>query len=232
MSQVQQLYRLQQYDSEILEKKRRLAEVVRLQRETEELLTARQRAEKAEAQVVKWTAEQTDLNLELGTVNSKAKRSEQRLYSGEVSNPKELEDLQHEVEALGRRRDVLEDELLEAMIMLEEAQEERDGAQQALGQIESAWQRSQEALRAEQNQLAAALHALIAEREAHQARIDPEAVAEYEAIRARKNNIAVVTLVNGTCMGCHVSVSANMVLQAQRGERITCNGCGRLLYMQ
>ncbi len=38
MSQVQHLYRLQQYDTEIMQKKRRLAEVVQLQRETELLL--------------------------------------------------------------------------------------------------------------------------------------------------------------------------------------------------
>ncbi len=43
MSQVRQLYRLQQTDSEISAKKLRLAEVVHLQRETRELRAARAR---------------------------------------------------------------------------------------------------------------------------------------------------------------------------------------------
>ncbi|MFN2207042.1 MAG: hypothetical protein ACK2UT_14075, partial [Candidatus Promineifilaceae bacterium] len=128
MSQVQLLYRLQQYDSEITQKKQRLAEVVQLQRETQELLAARKRLQNASDEVTKWTTTQTDLNLELGTVNEEARRSDKRLYSGKVTNTKELEDLQLKVESLGRRRGVLEDEVLDAMIMLEDAQEELSSA--------------------------------------------------------------------------------------------------------
>ncbi|MEZ4515948.1 MAG: hypothetical protein R3C44_03590 [Chloroflexota bacterium] len=53
----------------------------------------------------------------MGSVNDKARRqSEQRLYSGDVKNPKELTDLQHEIESLGRRRDTLETDVLEALM--------------------------------------------------------------------------------------------------------------------
>lgn len=230
MSQLQNLYRLQQYDTEILQKKRRLSEVVQLQRETEKLLSARQRQQETAAAVNKLTAQQTNLNLELGAVNDKAKRSENRLYSGQVSNPKELEDLQHEVEALGRRRAVLEDELLDAMIELEEAQANLDDAVETLAAIESDWQSSQAALKAEQDQLALELHELLGVRSSFEKRVDPAALAEYEAIRTRKHGLAVVGLANNSCMGCHVGVSSNVVLRVERGERVTCIGCGRILY--
>lgn len=229
MSQVQNLYRLQQYDTEIAQKKRRLTEVLQLQRETKELLAARERFANASDEVSKWTTTQTDLNLELGSVNDKAKRSEKRLYSGQVTNPKELEDLQHEVEALGRRRSVLEDEILDAMIMLEDAQAEIDSAQEDLKRIEAKWQQSQASLQAEQNELALELHTLIAERELQTERIDPKVLQQYETIRARKNGLAVVPFINNACTGCHVTVSANMALQVERGEWVTCNGCGRIL---
>ena len=231
MSQVQQLYRLQQYDTEISQKKRRLGEVVQLQRETEALIAARKRFALASETVTKWTTTQTDLNLELGSVNDKARRSENRLYSGQVTNPKELEDLQHEVEALGRRRGVLEDEVLEAMIMLEDAQAELDSAQKSLSEIEAEWEKSQASLQVEQNELAVELHKLMAEREAQKDRIDSKALDQYESIRARKNGLAVVPFINNACTGCHVTVSANMALQVQRGERVTCNGCGRILVL-
>jgi uncharacterized protein len=231
MSQVQQLYRLQQYDTEISQKKRRLGEVVHLQRETEALIAARKRFALASEIVTKWTTTQTDLNLELGSVNDKARRSEKRLYSGQVTNPKELEDLQHEVEALGRRREVLEDEVLEAMIMLEDAQAELNNAKKSLSEIEATWEKSQASLKAEQNELAVELHKLMAEREAQKDRIDAKALDQYESIRARKNGLAVVPFINNACTGCHVTVSANMALQVQRGERVTCNGCGRILVL-
>jgi predicted nucleic acid-binding Zn-ribbon protein len=229
MSQVQQLYRLQQYDTEITQKKRRLSEVLHLQRESEELLAARSRFALASEAVAKCTAAQTDLNLELGSVNEKARRSENRLYSGQVTNPKELEDLQNEVNALGRRRSVLEDEVLDAMIMLEDAQDELNSAQDHLGEIEEAWEQSQTALKTEQNELAIALHRLLAEREEQKNRIDAAALKQYEAIRKRANGLAVVPFVNNACTGCHVTVSANKALQVQRGERVTCTGCGRIL---
>jgi predicted nucleic acid-binding Zn-ribbon protein len=231
MSQVQQLYRLQQYDTEISQKKRRLGEVVQLQRETEALIAARKRFALASETVTKWTTTQTDLNLELGSVNDKARRSENRLYSGQVTNPKELEDLQHEVEALGRRRGVLEDEVLEAMIMLEDAQAELGSARKSLSEIEAEWEKSQASLQVEQNELAVELHKLMAEREAQKDRIDSKALDQYESIRARKNGLAVVPFINNACTGCHVTVSANMALQVQRGERVTCNGCGRILVL-
>jgi predicted nucleic acid-binding Zn-ribbon protein len=229
MSQVQLLYRLQQYDTEITQKKRRLAEVLQLQRETEELLAARKRFATASDEVSRWTTKQTDLNLELGSVNEKAKRSEERLYSGQVTNPKELEDLQHEVEALGRRRNVLEDEVLEAMITLEDAQVEFDSAQDQLNEVETAWKESQALLKVEQNELALALHKLMAEREEQKNRINAADLKQYEAIRKRAHGLAVVPFVNNACTGCHVTVSANLALQVERGERVTCNGCGRIL---
>lgn len=229
MAQVQQLYRLQQLDNEIRSKKQRLSEVIQAQRETAELLAARERAATAAAELRQWQAQQSELNLELGGVNSKAKRSEQRLYSGNVKNPKELTDLQHELEALGRRRGVLEDELLEAMIMIEDAQEEKETADAALGAIESAWQETQAALQAEQNELALQLHELLETRKKLAARIEAPTLAEYEALAQRKGGVAVAGLVNNACLGCHVTVSAMKAKQAERGELVFCGGCGRIL---
>jgi predicted nucleic acid-binding Zn-ribbon protein len=71
----------------------------------------------------------------------------------------------------------------------------------------------------------------MAEREAQKDRIDAKALDQYESIRARKNGLAVVPFINNACTGCHVTVSANMALQVQRGERVTCNGCGRILVL-
>jgi len=109
MSQIHLLYRLQIIDSEMKEKKERLRDVLRAQQQNEPLLVARKRAAETEAALRSLRTQQKDLELELGGVNTKAQRTENRLYSGKVSNPKELEDLQHEIEALGRRRQALED---------------------------------------------------------------------------------------------------------------------------
>lgn len=229
MTQAQQLYRLQQLDTEIRTKKQRLSEVIKAQRETEELRAARERAKRAAATLQKWQTRQNELNLELGTINQKAKRTEQRLYSGNVKNPKELADLQHELEALGRRRGVLEDDVIEAMIEFEEAQAEQEEADAQLAEIESAWQRSQDHLQVEQNELALNLHELLAVRKKQANGIDSGMLAIYDDIQQRKAGVAVAGLQGNVCLGCHVSLSANAVRQAERGELVYCGGCGRIL---
>ena len=98
MSQARQLLQLQEIDTEIRDKKKRLGEVLQLQTETEELLAARKRVETAVSELTQWQTKRKDLNLELDGLNSRIKRSNDRLYSGKVTNPKELSDLQDEIE--------------------------------------------------------------------------------------------------------------------------------------
>ncbi len=229
MSQVQLLYRLQKVDSEILVKKKRLSEVLASQKETAELSAARQRAAAANAKLDKWQARQRDLNLELSGLNNKAKVTEQRLYSGKVKNPKELADLQHEFEALGRRRSVLEEEAIEALILIEDAQQEKSGADENLNTVQAGWKKNQAGLLDEQGELATRLRDLLLNRQKQTAQIDPATLAEYERMLKQKGGLAVAALKLNRCQGCHITVSANKAKRADRGEMVYCGGCGRIL---
>ncbi len=229
MSQIQLLYQLQQIDSEFQDKRQRLAEVLRAQKETAELLQARERMETAVSTLRQWQTQRQDLSLELDGVNSKAKRSEQRLYSGNVKNPKELSDLQNEIAALGRRRSALEDEILEAMIMLEEAEAEHAAAEKALADMTAQWEKSQASLKKEQNELALRLNALNEQRKQYLPRIDSGRLAEYEQLRQKKGGLAVAGLRQNVCLGCRLTVSANKMKEAQEGRLVYCGGCGRIL---
>lgn len=229
MSQVDLLYRLQQIDDEIQAGKKRLSQVIRSQRETEELLAARKRAETAAAELQDRRATQNNLNLELKSLNSKAQRSEKRLYSGTVKNPKELEDLQHELESLTRRRAALEDELLEAMILVEEAQEEDEAAQAGLAEIEAAWSQDQTDLKQEQDELVARINELTVQRRKHLELISPESLAHYESAQRRAGSTAVVLMKNNRCRGCLVTVPANLVKAVDEGQLVHCDSCSRIL---
>lgn len=232
MSQVDLLHRLQQIDDEIRADKRRLSEVIRLQRETDELRTARKRAETAAAELKKLRAQQNELNLELGGLATKVTRSEQRLYSGLVTNPKELTDIQHEIEALGRRLEALEDELLEAMIMLEDAQVEESEASSQLQMIESTWITKQQSLKEEQDTLARRLNELAALRNQQLTHISPQSLATYELVSKRIGTLVVVPLKNGRCRGCQVKVPATLVKLADEGQLVQCDSCGRILCLE
>lgn len=229
MTQIHQLFQLQKLDTEIDEKKKRLGEVLKAQREPPALLALRKRAETAVSELQKWQASHQNLTLEVSSVTTKAKQSEDRLYSGKVTNPKELADLQQEIEALGRRKAVLEDEMLETLVMVEDAQKEQTAANSELETAVAQWEAHSAHLKTEQNELALSLHKLMQTRKAKAATIDAASLQEYDELRQQRHGLAVAGLRVNMCLGCRTTVSANKVKEVDEGRKVYCGGCGRLL---
>ena len=226
---IHQLFQLQKLDTEIDEKKKRLGDVLKAQKEPVSLLKKRQRAGTAAAELQTWQAKHQDLTLEVGSVATKAKNSENRLYSGKVTNPKELSDLQQEIESLGRRKAALEDEVLEALVMIEDAQTEKTAADEELATAVTDWEKQSTHLKAEQNELALNLHKLLQTRKTRASAIDAATLQEYDQLRQQKHGQVVVGLRVNVCLGCRTTVSANKVKEVSEGRKVYCGGCGRLL---
>lgn len=229
MSEVQQLYRLQQIDTEIQEIRHRLGDVLKALKDDAHLLAIREQANMAKAELTTWQTRHKDLSLEDDALRSKAKRSEDRLYSGLVKNPKELTDLQNEIASLGKRRANLEDEILEAMIMVEEYEAEHDTVHEKLERTETEWQRSQAELTEDRNSLALRLQALTKQRSAQLPLVSDSAFALYEAISKRHGGQAVVLLKGNMCQGCQLNVSASRIKEVDEGRLVQCDICDRIL---
>lgn len=229
MTQVHQLFQLQKLDTEIDDKKKRLGDVLKAQKEPPALVAVRQRAVAAAAELQKWQGKHQNLTLEVGSVSAKAKTSETRLYSGKVTNTKELTDLQHEIEALARRKAALEDEVLEVLVKVEDAQREKTAADEALSTAAAQWEKQSAHLKADQNELALALHKLMQSRQSKAAVVDAASMQEYEQLRKQKHGLAVAGLRVNMCLGCRTTVSANKVKEVDEGRKVYCGGCGRLL---
>jgi len=229
MTHIHQLFQLQKLDTEIDEKKKRLGEVLKAQKEPVALLAARKRAETAAVELQKWQTQHSDLTLEISSLTTKAKTSEDRLYSGKVTNPKELADLQQEIEALERRKAVLEDALVEALVMVEEAQTEKTAADSELETAVAQWENQNTHLKTEQNELALSLHKLMQTRKTKAAAIDAASLQEYDELRQQRHGLAVVGLRVNMCLGCQTTVSSNKVKEVNEGRKVYCGGCGRLL---
>jgi predicted nucleic acid-binding Zn-ribbon protein len=173
---------------------------------------------------------QKRLEFEVDSVGQKITAESNRLYSGVVKNAKELSDLSREVEALKRRKGILEDNDLLVMEEREGVEKElnalRDEREQLLAEIGQA-----RALRdSVSGEVGVALAAAQAERAAQLPAVDPELVSLYERIRSAKNGVGVAAMIDGVCQGCH------MRLPAQEAERvrnatgiIRCDECQRLL---
>ncbi len=231
MSQTEQLYRLQQIDNESRQAQARLKQIEDHLREPDELLAARHEAREIAGSLEEWRATQRDARNALQAVRDKVRTTEQRLYSGLVKNPKELTDLQLSVLALGRQRAGLEDEVLEAMVMVDDLGEAEQQATRRLAEVEASWQAARGELLREQGLLQARLSTLAAERETTLATIQPRLLDDYrQQARRQRNQVAVAGLMGNRCQVCGVVISATTVRAAQLGEQAYCDSCGRILH--
>jgi predicted nucleic acid-binding Zn-ribbon protein len=231
MARGEDLYHLQQLDSEWDARQRRLADIEAGLKDDRELRDARQALETAEKRAQKWYVKQRDLELEIQSLSDKMSRSEKRLYGGKVKNPKELADLQAEIASLKRRRQKLEDILLEAMIEREQAEETRDEADATLDKAASLWSTRQADLTAEREELGQRLEKIQQERETVMPRIEAAVLATYESLREQKGGQAVALVRDDTCTGCGVAISPSAEWRLRQGEMCHCDTCRRILVL-
>jgi predicted nucleic acid-binding Zn-ribbon protein len=223
------LYRLQGLDSGADAKRRRLAEVEAMLGESETLQQARRAVESAQALVQKWTQRQRNLEFENQGILDENSRSEQVLYGGTVKNPKELADLQAKVGELRRRRQKLEDSLLEAMIEREETEAARARAQEHLDDTEARWSAQQADLMTEREALQGELVKIERARTNLLPSIEASDLTTYEALRRRKGGLAVAYVRDGACSGCGVAIPPSLEWQLRQGGWACCSNCERIV---
>jgi uncharacterized protein len=176
--------------------------------------------------------EQERVDVDVEMVRSRMERDQKRLDDGQVGSPRELENLQSEIQSLHKRQSDLEDAELEVM-------EQRE-------QIESGLR----TLRAEQEQVTTSLEAAEQQRDATWAEIDAEAekskvqrselaatlpedlVTLYEKLRASSGGVGAAALHRGRCEGCHLQLNTtdlNRLRDAPDDEVVRCEECRRIL---
>jgi uncharacterized protein len=207
--------------------------------ELEQIETHARRNDEITDDIVRAETEDSDLGREQARVDADVEivrgrmdRDQKRLDGGQVGSPRELENLQSEIESLHRRQSELEDAELEVM-------EQRETIETRL-----------KALRAEQEQVAATLSAAEQQRDVTWAEIDADAekakaqraetvatlpedlVALYEKLRASSGGVGAAALHRGRCEGCHLQLNTtelNELREAPDDDVARCEECRRIL---
>ncbi len=230
MSQIRALYRLQKIDLEIDQRRRRIQEISALLEQDEALRAAQAQVTALQETLRPKETRTADLNLELQTVTTQIKQLSERLYSGKVHNPRELEDLGHKLEERQRRREHLEDALLELMLETDELQGELAQANAHLEAVRTSRAEEHQALAEELKQLRAELARLKEERSEAIRAISAENLVLYKSLRARRHGRALAPLNGESCSACGVRQTTQIVQRVRQGQEIvTCASCGRIL---
>ncbi len=164
-------------------------------------------------------------------VRARATRDQGRLDAGQVSSPKELEGLQHEIATLAHRQSDLEDIVLEVMERLESAQTRHSELTKAREETQARATEVGAARDAATAEIDAEAAGLKAQRDTQAGHIDAELVALYEKVRARQGTGAA-ELRQRRCSGCHLelnTVEIGRLRDAPDDEVLRCEECRRIL---
>ncbi len=230
MSVARQLYQVQEIDLEIADEERRLEQVNGRLGENDVVVKVQQKLDVEKEKQAELQHKQRSLEGEINDLAAKIKKGEDELYSGRINNPKELSNLQHEVELLKANRDGLETKDLELMEQAESVEASVVALKQELAEITSEWQREQEQLRKDKAALESSLDDLTQKRQALTDGIEPKVVTLYDQLRKNKG-FAVARVEQGICRGCRISLPSSELQQARSGAPVQCSSCGRILYL-
>lgn len=230
MSVAKQLYELQEVDLELESHEQALGQVVAQLRESRAVLSARSRLVSENQRLEELEHKQHSLEWEIADVTTKIAKAEEELYSGRTKNPKELANLQHEIEVLKAKRSELEDRAIEVMEQVEAATAGVGTTERELETLEAEWRAEQESLTADKERLEAELVRLKQKREMVSSQVDSEMVDLYGELKKQKGT-AVARVEQGVCRGCRLSLSNAELQRARGGSLMQCSSCGRILFL-
>ena len=233
--QQQALLELQGFDTKLLQlahKRAGLPEISAAQDLEVELGSIKMRlvAAQTEASDLKLNLLKAESDVE--QVLSRSRRDQERLDSGAVSAPKELESLQHEIGTLAKRQAELED--IEHEIM-----QAYENAQQAVTELQASEIETTEKLSAlaqTRDELFADIdfevNSLTNQRTDIANGLPTDLIALYDKIRADQGGVGAALIHRGACQGCHITIDAQEIDQIRKmsADAIArCDQCRRIL---
>jgi len=231
MSAALGLFRLQQVDSHMDRIRGRLDEIRQILENDDEVRQAKVEIEKTDAMHQAKLKVLKLAEAEVKQQKIKIEQSESHLYSGNVKNPKELQDLQNEVASLKRYLETLEDRQLEAMLEEEDAEQINQTALDKLEKIKVRLAKQYQNLTEEQTVLNKDMERLDAERQAALSPLETNLLATYDELRKQRKGLAVAEVSEGACAACGTTLTASQHQSARSSAQIfNCPNCGRILF--
>lgn len=175
---------------------------------------------------------QAKADADVDQVKARRTRDRDRMDQGLITSPKDLERMQHELVSLERRISTLEDEELEVMEQLEEAQRLLDSLTAELSGADERMTVLVAGRDVRAVELDADLAALETERAPMIEGVPADLLALYEKLRANRRGVGAAELRQRRCTGCHLSIDnaeIEVIRKAASDLVIRCEECSRIL---
>lgn len=165
------------------------------------------------------------------TKRNKVEQSESSLYAGNIKNPKELQDLQKEIESIKSSINILEEEQLGLMLEIENSEKEVNNASKEFSIAVSDFENNNRLLIEEKTSLEQDKIRLSEERIVVSSQISSDLIGMYTSLRIKKSGIAIARVEDQTCSICGATLTlAEWQSAKSQAKFFYCPSCGRILY--
>jgi len=176
--------------------------------------------------------EQTKAEQDVDQVRQRAVRDQQRLDSGSVTSPKDLESLQREIVSLAKRQGDLEDVVLEVMERRESAQERAAELTERVSSVQAKSDASTARRDAAQEEIDREAESVTKERELVAGSLPADLLKLYEKLRVQQGGVGAARLFQRRSEGCRLELNiteVNEVKAASPDTVLRCENCRRIL---
>jgi predicted nucleic acid-binding Zn-ribbon protein len=225
------LYQLQQLDLDLERLVTEQQTLARTLQEDATLAKARAEHRNAQQQLQSGLQAQKEAEWALEELDQRLKLLEQRLYSGAITNPKELHAAQQETQHLRAQQSRQEEKTLEVMDATDTLRELAKQKSEALQRAEEAWSQFNATSVQRGEQLESKRQEALARRDQFASDIDADPLKRYETLKRAKQGRAVSRVEQNSCQWCRVILTPSELQRARVSKDLqVCGNCGRILY--
>ncbi|MBX3449844.1 MAG: hypothetical protein KF777_09805 [Planctomycetaceae bacterium] len=188
----------------------------------QELETARQRVKQ-----LRHSADQKNLQLK----THEAKIADLKAKLNAAASNREYDILRGQIEADTMAKSVLEDEILETLEQVDEAQAATRDAEQHVAAAEEELKKTSEGVAAELPGLDAELVALQEKVGAAERFLPANVIDTYRRLVEAFGADALAPVESKACGSCYVGLTMQQILELKTGKLLFCKSCGRLMYL-
>ncbi|GIU81773.1 MAG: hypothetical protein D6687_02420 [Acidobacteria bacterium] len=175
--------------------------------------------------------ERIKLEAKVSDIKSKIQRAERNLRV--ARNQKEYEAAVRELDVLQKQLSALETELLDKMVIIEEADKFLSERAEEISKLEAERKEALENFDRQLEHDKAQLEISLKVRQEVFASLSANSARVYTRLIERSNDgIAVAEVINESCSSCFMKLRPQVMMELKRAEKIiTCESCTRILYI-